>query len=104
VALMSIVYYVLKTPVQIFQMGLMAVYILLGAISLVLGLRYKKHSDVNRLQHVFVAGLVSSLFLLPLLVPWDESTAPQEVLWGYGFFIGFAVLAFFGLLFLKKKN
>lgn len=105
VLLFFAVYQVLDYEPRLFQKILMGFYALMGTSSLLMGLQYHKKFN-EKWKRLFAALFASSIFLLPLLVPWEptDTSDPQDVALGYAFFIGFAILAFFGLLFSKKKK
>lgn len=102
-ALMSAVYFAIDYTPALPQYILLSFYSLMGIACIVIGKQYARLSvQTQKLQKVFSALLVSSLFLLPFLIPFEEKDLEDATL-GYIIFGCFAVFTFFALLFSKPR-
>lgn len=66
-------------PYTSFQLGLLFLFTTLTLASLCFGIFYKKMgSNVDKFKRIYGAAVMAFIFLLPLLVPFDTSSADDQ--------------------------
>ena len=83
-----------------FQYGLLGLLGVFGLSSFCFGFFYKKlGTHVDKFKRVYGAAVVSFIFLLPMLIPFDVTSAEDQKAAFYGR-IGFGLIALFSFVYL----